>query len=72
MIHHEAIERFQKLSDREREILSLVMAGKPNKAIAVELELSQSTVEVHRANVMKKMNVDSLPQLVTLVNMARE
>ncbi len=71
-VRHEAIERFQELSDREREVLDLVMAGKSNKAIAVELELSRSTVEVHRANVMKKMKADSVPELATLVNMAYE
>ena len=71
-VRHEAIERLQQLSDREKQVLDLVMAGKPNKVIAADLELSQSTIEVHRANVMKKIKVDSLPQLVTLVNMARE
>ena len=71
-VRHEVIERFQKLSDREREVLDQVMAGKTNKAITVELKLSRSTVEVHRANVMKKMKADSVPELVTLVNMAYE
>jgi two-component system response regulator FixJ len=71
-LRHEAIERLKQLSDREKQVLDLVMAGKPNKVIAMDLELSQSTIEVHRANVMKKMKADSLAQLVTLVNMARE
>jgi two-component system response regulator FixJ len=71
-LRHEAIEKLKQLSDRERQVLDLVMAGKPNKVIAMDLELSQSTIEVHRANVMKKMKADSLAQLVTLVNMARE
>ncbi len=71
-VRQKTIERLQQLSDREKQVLDLVMAGKPNKVIAADLELSQSTIEVHRANVMKKMKVDSLPQLVTLVNMARE
>ena len=71
-LRHEAIERLKQLSDRERQVLDLVMDGKPNKVIAMDLELSQSTIEVHRANVMKKMKADSLAQLVTLVNMAHE
>jgi two-component system response regulator FixJ len=71
-LRHEAIERLKQLSDREKQVLDLVMAGKPNKVIAMDLKLSQSTIEVHRANVMKKMKADSLAQLVTLVNMAHE
>ena len=71
-LRHEVIERLEQLSDREKQVLDLVMAGKPNKVIAMDLELSQSTIEVHRANVMKKMKADSLAQLVTLVNMACE
>lgn len=67
----EADERVQRLSTREKQVLDLVMAGKPNKAIATDLGLSQSTIEVHRANTMKKMKVDSLAQLVTLVNISR-
>ena len=72
VLRNEALKKLQQLSDREKQVLDLVMDGKPNKVIAMDLELSQSTIEVHRANVMKKMKVDSLPQLVTLVNMARE
>ena len=71
-LRNEALKKLQQLSDREKQVLDLVMDGKPNKVIAMDLELSQSTIEVHRANVMKKMKADSLPQLVTLVNMARE
>ena len=56
----------------EEQVLDLVMAGKPNKVIATDLGLSQSTIEVHRANTMKKMKVDSLAELVTLVNVSRQ
>jgi len=66
----EAVERLQQLSDRERQVLDMVMAGRPNKAMAKELGLSMSTIEVHRASVMKKMKAGSLPELTTLVNMA--
>ena len=43
-----------------------LVAGKSNKAIAIELNISPRTVEIYRANVMSKMNVDSLPALVRM------
>ena len=58
------MERFASLTSREREVMELVSAGKANKVIAAELNLSPKTVEVHRANVMKKMEVDSVAELV--------
>lgn len=60
-----------KLSERERQVLDGVLAGKQNKVIAHDLGLSPRTVEVYRANVMTKMNVDSLPELVRKVLAAR-
>jgi two-component system response regulator FixJ len=61
----------EKLSERERQVLDGVIAGKQNKVIAHDLGLSPRTVEVYRANVMSKMNVDSLPELVRKVLSAR-
>ena len=55
-----------QLTPREREVMSLVVAGKANKVIASELGLSQKTVEVHRARVMRKMHAESVAQLVQL------
>lgn len=55
------------LTPREAEIMAKVIAGQANKAIAIDLNLSQRTVEIHRANVMEKMQVKSLPELVKLV-----
>jgi len=55
-----------QLTPREREVMQLVVAGKANKVIASELGLSQKTVEVHRARVMRKMHADSVAQLVQL------
>ena len=55
-----------QLTPREREVMGLVVAGKANKVIASELGLSQKTVEVHRARVMRKMRADSVAQLVQL------
>lgn len=54
------------MSDRERQVLSGVVAGLPNKSIAYDLNISPRTVEVHRAGVMAKMQAKSLPQLVRM------
>lgn len=60
----ELSERFGTLTPREREIMVLVAAGRLNKQIAAELRLSEITVKVHRAQVMRKMQAKSLPDLV--------
>jgi len=54
------------LTSREREVMDLVITGKANKVIALELGLSMKTVEFHRAHMMKKMKVDSVAELVDL------
>ena len=59
-------ERLKLLSEREREVLSGLVAGKPNKIIAYDLGISARTVEVYRANVMTKMQADSLSDLVRM------
>ncbi|CAN7659207.1 response regulator FixJ [Rhizobium sp. LjRoot30] len=59
-------QRFELLSERERQVLNAVVAGLPNKSIAYDLDISPRTVEVHRANVMSKMKAQSLPQLVRM------
>ncbi len=58
------------LSSREREVLQGLAAGKANKVIAYDLGISARTVEVYRANVMTKMQADSLSELVRMVLMA--
>jgi two-component system, LuxR family, response regulator FixJ len=60
-------DRIRKLSDREHEVLKKLVAGKANKVIAYELGISPRTVEVYRANVMTKMEADSLSDLVRTV-----
>jgi two-component system response regulator FixJ len=60
-------DRIRKLSDREHEVLKKLVAGKANKVIAYELGISPRTVEVYRANVMTKMEADSLSNLVRTI-----
>lgn len=54
------------LTPREREVMNLVISGKPNKIIAADLGISPKTVEIHRGRVMEKMQVDSVAELVRL------
>lgn len=64
--------RIASLTPREREVMDLVVEGKPNKNIAKELGISQRTVEIHRARVMEKMKARSVPRLVQLVIVAEK
>ena len=59
--------RLDHLSERERAVLDGLVAGKPNKIIAYDLGISPRTVEVYRANVMTKMQAESLSELVRMV-----
>ncbi|MFM1886037.1 MAG: hypothetical protein RL026_1194 [Pseudomonadota bacterium] len=58
--------RLETLTPREREVLQLMTRGRPNKLMAVDLGLSQRTIEIHRARVMEKMQASSLAQLVRM------
>jgi two-component system, LuxR family, response regulator FixJ len=58
--------RFRKLTDKEREVLELIKAGRPNKAIATRLEITPRAVEMRRASLMKKLGVSSLVELLRL------
>ncbi len=53
-----------RLTPREREVMELVVTGRANKQIARQLKLSEKTVEIHRSRVMRKMQVDNVPELV--------
>lgn len=68
--HSQRISRsqtlYQTLTPRERQVMQLVVAGRPNKIIAHLLGLSERTVEVHRSNLMEKMQAQSVPHLVQL------
>lgn len=61
-----ALARLGTLSQREREVMERVVAGKLNKVIAAELQISVKTVEAHRARMMQKLEVDTLAGLVQL------
>ena len=64
---NEIRKRLDSLTPREREIMDMVVNGKANKVIAGDLQLSQRTVEIHRARVMEKMLATSLAHLVRMV-----
>lgn len=59
--------RLDLLTERERQVMDGIVAGLPNKTIAYELNISPRTVEVHRANVMSKMQAKNLAELVRMV-----
>lgn len=59
--------RLEQLTQRERQVMQLVVAGKLNKQVADQLEISMKTVEAHRARVMEKMGVRTLAELVKAV-----
>src|SRR2546425_2742656 len=61
---HELRDRYESLTPREREIMALVVSGLLNKQIAFKLGISEITVKAHRGRVMRKMQVDSLADLV--------
>jgi FixJ family two-component response regulator len=62
----EIAARMARLSERERQVMDLAVAGKPNREIAVFLEISPRTVEVFKARMMEKMQARSLPDLVRM------
>ena len=64
--HAELRRRMESLTPREREVLTLVVDGRANKVIAIDLGLSERTVEIHRSNVMEKMRARSVAHLVKM------
>jgi two-component system response regulator FixJ len=68
----EAAVRLQALTPREREVLDGLAKGLPNKTIAYDLGISPRTVEIHRANVMSKLDVRSLSEALRIAFAAQE
>ena len=56
--------KFKKLSNREKEVMAMILEGNTSKEAAEKLSLSPRTVEVHRSNIYTKLKIKSLPQLV--------
>ena len=61
----------QSLSERERDVMDLLIKGNSNKQVAHCLKLSPKTVERHRANIMRKLGVNSFAELVSNVAVLR-
>ncbi len=61
-------ERTAALTDRERDVLALVLKGLSSKAIAKSLGISYRTVEVHRSHILEKLGVRTVPELIHLAN----
>lgn len=66
-MRQEIAARIDSLTPREKDVLDLMVAGKANKVIAIDLDISQRTVEIHRARVMEKLKANSLAHLVRMV-----
>jgi FixJ family two-component response regulator len=64
-------ERFDTLSSREREIMIQVTAGRLNKQVASDMGIAESTVKVHRTNLMRKMQARSLPELSRMADILK-
>jgi two-component system, NarL family, response regulator NreC len=57
-------DRYDLLSDREREIFQLIAEGRANKEVASLLNISPTTVETHRAHILQKLNIHTIPELI--------
>jgi FixJ family two-component response regulator len=62
--------RLDRLTPREREVMALVVTGRPNKQVAGELGIAEKTIKIHRARVMEKMDAHSLAELIHLADKA--
>jgi two-component system CheB/CheR fusion protein len=65
--HADAAQRAGALTARQKEVMTMVLAGHPSKNIAADLGISQRTVENHRAEIMQRMGAKSIPELARKV-----
>lgn len=70
--HDEIARRWAELTPREREVAERIVDGQANKVVALELDISERTVEIHRARIMQKMETRSLAHLVQMVMSLRK
>jgi FixJ family two-component response regulator len=68
---HNLQERYQLLTRREREVMTLVVTGMLNKQIASEISASEGTVKIHRGQVMRKMQAESVVELLRMADKLR-
>ena len=61
-------QRLARLTSREKEVMQMMVVGKANKVIAIDLGISERTVEFHRANIMKKMQSRTLAELIHMIH----
>lgn len=67
---NQALARLSELTPRERQVMDLICEGMANKVVAIELGISERTVELHRGRVMHKLGVRSVPELIELAKHA--
>ena len=65
-VRHQRVHLLGELTPREREVMTLVVAGRMNKQVADDLHLAEITVKIHRGAAMKKMGARSLAELVRM------
>jgi FixJ family two-component response regulator len=70
--HRVVEQRLKRLTQREREIMDMIAAGKPNKLVALELGISERTVELHRPRILQKMEVKNAAELAQLISSSND
>lgn len=71
-VKHDAAKRWCRLTPREKSVLDLLCKGHANKIVAFELGISARTVEMHRANALRQLQVRSLPEVIALRGQATD
>lgn len=66
----ESTHRLRRLTSREQEVMGRIVAGQANKVIAIELGISERTVELHRTRLLRKLEVHSLAELIEIAQLA--